>query len=341
MNEQVLLRINGQQWGGWTSVRIAAGIERVARDFSVEITHGWPGYDAGDERPISVGDKVEVLIGDDPVMTGWIESTPLRYDATAVGRTISGRSLTCDLIDCVAEPLQFREQSLVQIARALAAPFDVAVVNAGVPDTLLQGVQPSAGETVMAVLNKLLEQQQALAFDDAQGRLVLGRVGEQRATTALVLGDNILSAEATNSVSQRFSVYRVSGQRAGNDEDFGDATLTALQQSASDAQISRYRPLMIRQTGNATAASCQTRANFEAQQRAARSRQVTYRVQGWRQGDGQLWQPNQQVIVWDPLLGFDNQPLLLAEVTFTLDTSGSKTTLTLAPPDAYLPAPAP
>lgn len=37
MNDDVTLRVNGREWG-WTSVRIGAGIERLARDYSVEIT---------------------------------------------------------------------------------------------------------------------------------------------------------------------------------------------------------------------------------------------------------------------------------------------------------------
>ncbi|WP_354270748.1 phage baseplate assembly protein, partial [Escherichia coli] len=45
MNDNVTLRVNGREWNGWTSVRIGAGIERLARDFSVEITHQWPGYE--------------------------------------------------------------------------------------------------------------------------------------------------------------------------------------------------------------------------------------------------------------------------------------------------------
>lgn len=38
MNDNVTLRVNGREWNGWTSVRIGAGVERLARDFSVEIT---------------------------------------------------------------------------------------------------------------------------------------------------------------------------------------------------------------------------------------------------------------------------------------------------------------
>ncbi|WP_373275981.1 phage baseplate assembly protein, partial [Serratia marcescens] len=31
MNNTVTLRVNGREWGGWTTVKIAAGIERLAR----------------------------------------------------------------------------------------------------------------------------------------------------------------------------------------------------------------------------------------------------------------------------------------------------------------------
>lgn len=53
---------------------IGAGIERLARDFSVELTRQWPGENGdGSLRPkVKNGDKVEVLIGSDLVITGWV-----------------------------------------------------------------------------------------------------------------------------------------------------------------------------------------------------------------------------------------------------------------------------
>lgn len=35
MNDNVTLRVDGREWGGWTSVRIGAGIERIAIDSSL------------------------------------------------------------------------------------------------------------------------------------------------------------------------------------------------------------------------------------------------------------------------------------------------------------------
>ncbi|HBP8897176.1 TPA: baseplate protein, partial [Escherichia coli] len=93
MNNTVLLRVSGREWGGWTSVRISAGINRIARDFNVAITTRWPG--SRDYQPrIKNGELVEVLIGDDPVLTGYVEALPLRYDASSVSMGIVGRSKT-------------------------------------------------------------------------------------------------------------------------------------------------------------------------------------------------------------------------------------------------------
>ncbi|EEY1244275.1 hypothetical protein EP759_16740 [Escherichia coli] len=142
MNDNVTLRVNGREWNGWTSVRIGAGIERLARDFSVEITRQWPGDEGITtlQPRIKNGSKVEVLIGDELVITGWVEATPVRYDARSVSTGIAGRSLTADLIDCAAEPTQFNGRSLVQIAQALAAP-------SGVADTLTGGFDTEDLET--------------------------------------------------------------------------------------------------------------------------------------------------------------------------------------------------
>jgi prophage tail gpP-like protein len=338
MNNTVFLRVNGREWGGWTSVRISAGVDRVARDFNVTITRQWPGGGEGTPQ-IKNGDSVEVLIGTDLVITGWVEATPVRYDASQVTMGIVGRSKTADLIDCSAVATQYSGKSLVGIATSLAKPFGITVVDNGAPGTAVIDAQAEHGETAVETLNRLLGQVQALAYDDPQGRLVLGSVGSGKASTALVLGENILSCDTERSVRERFSDYLVTGQRPGTDDDFGEATISAIRQTTRDAGVSRYRPHTLQQSGTATTASCKARCEFEARQRAARTLETTYTVQGWRQGNGVLWAPNMRVIVWDPLLGFDNDELVIAEVTYSQDGNGTTTELRVGPADAYLPEP--
>lgn len=339
MKNAVFLRVNGREWGGWTSVRVSAGIDRLARDFNVAITSHWPGSPDGLPQ-IKNGDAVEVLVGEDLVITGWVEALPLRYDGTSLTRGIVGRSKTADLIDCSAAPTQQSGKNLFRLASELARPFGIVVVDAGAPAATVADAQAEHGETVADCLNRLLGQVQALAYDDEQGRLVLGVPGSTEAATALVLGENILSCDTERSVRDRFSSYLVTGQRPGSDDDFGEATIAAIRQTSKDTGIARYRPRTLQQPGAATTDSCRSRCEFEARQRAAKTRETTYTVQGWRQGNGELWKPNQSVVVFDPLSGFDNETLVIAEVTWSQDNNGTLTEIRVGPADAYLPEPA-
>lgn len=96
---RVRLIVNAVEFGGWKSVRIETGIERQARSFDLDVTDSWPG--ATDvPRRVKPGDACELYIGADRVATGYIDATPIRYDATSISVGIRGRSKTADLVDC-------------------------------------------------------------------------------------------------------------------------------------------------------------------------------------------------------------------------------------------------
>lgn len=311
----------------------------IPTQVNVEITRQWPSSSENTslQQSIKKGELVEVLIGEEKVLTGWIEATPIRYDAKNIQVGISGRSKTADLIDCAASSHEFTGKTLAQIATQLPKPFGIKVINKGSPSTPLQTLQADHGETVHEVLNKALGSQQALAWDDEEGNLLIANVSSDKARTALVLGDNILTCDTEQSIRDRFSEYQVSGQRASDDDDFSEAILTAIRAKAKDRKITRYRPQHIQQSGNATVGNCRARSAFEAKQRAARTEETTYTVQAWRQGNGKLWKPNQRVIVFDPILGFNNRELLIAEVVYTQDENGTLCELRVAPEAAYIP----
>lgn len=246
-----------------------------------------------------------------------------------------------DLIDCSApqQPGQFTNRSLAQIVTTLAHPFGVSVVSATPESATLTSFQIEYGETVSEALNRLLGLEQVLAFDNADGALVLDTIGNEKAHTALVLGENVSSADSRRDFSDRFSDYTVAGQRAGTDDDYGETTNSKITTTVKDPAVKRYRPLIIKQCGNATLATAKARAQYEQAHREGKTLETTYTVLGWRQGDGQLWQPNQRVIVWDPVMGFDNTELVIAETTWQLDEQGFTTRLRVGPLEAYMPEP--
>ena len=389
---QVRLVVGGAEFSGWMKLRIEAGIERQARSFEFSVTDRWPG--AGSKpafltRRIQPFDACQVFIGNDLVLTGFVDATPMQYDGTRVTVSIRGRSKTCDLVDCsppdggtvpssstsvswadvkgkdgktgtVVKPAAshtnvWRNAKLEVIAAALAAPYRVRVlteIDTGAP--ILEH-QVQVGETVFESMDRLMRLRHVLSTDNERGDLVLMDVGSAgNATTALELGQNIREATTELDFKAVMLRYVVKGQRAGNDEDFGqDANEVEgddnqeamfeggttesgvpLTSSVLEARSKRLRVLVIKQTGQADAGTCQDRALYERAHRAAKALETIYTVAGWRQEDGSLWVPNLLVRVRDPLIGFD-QTMVIAEVHYELDERGLRCQLRVGPPEGY------
>lgn len=335
----VTLTVGGMDYAGWKAVDITAGIERQARDFSLSVSWRWPGQAV--DIPIKWGDRVELRIGHDLVLTGYVDATPVSYDGTSITRGVAGRSLTADLVDCSAinSPGQWLGQRVQAIVAALAGQYGVAVRSEASASAALADHTIEPGESVFESIDRLLTQSRLLSCDDAAGRVVIARPGSAgRAADRIELGRNVLRSESGADFGQVFSEYRVIGQHAGTDDDFG-AEANEIEAEAKDERCPRKRVLVLQQSGQLTQAMARDRANWERASRVGRALAATYTVQGWRQSDGRLWLPNSIAHVVDPVRGFDRE-LLISEVNYKLDEGGELVRLTVAPQDAFEPEPA-
>jgi prophage tail gpP-like protein len=339
MTEEVKLRVNGIDFGGWLDVEITAGIERQARDFKLGITRTWPG--ATDiPRRVKAGDVCEVFIGNDKMLTGYVDATPISYGSKSLSVGVTGRSKTADLIDCSAthKTGQWRGVKIERIASDLAAPYGIKVLTEIDTGTSISDHQIDTGETAFESIGRLLAIRQLLSTDNANGELVfINAASGGKAVTSLEYGKNILNAETALDYKDVFSEYTSKGQRAGNDEDYADA-VAGVVASIKDSTVTRYRNLIVQQTGNATALDCQQRVKYERVYRHSKALETTYTVQGWRQQNGALWLPNQMVHVNDPVIGFDGD-LLIVEVSYRIGSSGTTCSLRVAPKEGYIPSP--
>lgn len=334
----VTLSVNGLDYRGWKKVSISAGIERQARDFRLGVTWSWPGQ--VQEIPVRQGDRCEVRIGADLVLTGWVFSTPISYDAHSVERSVAGRSLTADLVDCSAvnKPGQWRGQSVQKIVQALAEPYEVRVLSEVAETTKLADHQIEPGETAFESIDRLLTLSRLLSTDDARGRVVIIKPGSAgRAVDRLELGQNLLTGSAELDFSGVFSEYRVTGQRSGTDTDYG-AAASEVKAGVTDPRATRRRVLLIHESGQMTPELAQARANWERGSRMGKALTLRYKIQGWRQSTGALWVPNMIVRVVDPLIGIDRD-MLISEIEYVLDDAGTVANIVVGPPDGFDPEP--
>lgn len=342
-NNLITLVVNGREYGGWKSASIQAGIERSCRSFSLDITRKWPNA-PNLQRAVSPFDNCEVYIGNDLVLTGDIDATPIQYDAKNISVSISGRSKTGRLVDCSAanEPGQWNGWQVERIAEVIAAVYGVKVKVDVPTGAVVADHQIQQGETAFESIDRLLQLRQLLATDTAYGELLITQAGTKHSGDSLVLGPdgNILSASASLDFKDVFSSYTCKGQRSSTETDDDEdenlpASLCEASASTTDNRVPYNRQLIIKQSGQVDAAACADRVQYERDYRRAKALATQYTVQGWRKKDGKLWAPNELVRVRDALIGIDAD-WLIVEAEYKIADDGTTCGMTVAPREGYV-----
>ena len=333
----VSLRISGVDFIGWTSVRITRSIEQLAHTFNLVLTDAWgePNKTGKTDEPpqIKAGDACELWYGNELVISGYVDDALPSYDAEKHTVSVSGRSKVADLIDCGLPGQQFKNQTLVQLARAVVKPFGISVrANTSVGEAFKQpSVEP--GQTGFEFLEKHARQRGVRLISDADGALVITRTGKTVVPDVLELGVNILAASGRFSVRDRFNKITVVGQTAGSESWNGSAAAFNTG-SATDSAVRSSRKHVMTAEQSADTAACKSRAEWQRNTAYGKGQALTYTVNGWRHSAG-LWQANTLVTVRDKWMRLNGEQLLIAAVQFILDAEGERTELQVMPPEAF------
>lgn len=360
MNDnEVSLKVNGVKYKFWTSVSITSELNTIAPAFSVNAFSKSSLMIDG----LKSGRPVTVKIGEDTVLTGYIEQTPVSYSATSANVGIAGRSKTCDLIDCtvmVDDPNVFYEKpdtsnsnyvscpqnaateyknvALETIIAQLIMPYGIKLVNETKPLTKKRNFSAKHEDTVLKALQNLTSTENLLFYGNEKGDLVVTEKGKLTADDALVLGQNILTGDASFDASKIYKYYRAVGQDKGVTGKTGHAA-SCHNYTAVDDNVSRTRLLTKKVQGAADTAKCKVTAEGDRDYNHDQYFKITYKVQGWRQSTGKLWKINSLVDIKDDFLGIDtqrSQKFLITRVVFNLtENEGMTTTLDVIPPNGW------
>lgn len=326
------LVVNGRVHAGWNRIRVHLGLEEISGSFELGVSERW----SRELPPIEVRaqDACAVRIDGQTLITGAVDATDHSFDARSQALSVRGRDAAADLVDCAAEHAkgEWRNADIGQIARDLAKPFGLKVTVAGDIGAPFPQFAIEPGETAFDCLERAARQRGVRLLSDGLGGLVIGAKPAAASGASLIEGENILAASVTNDASQRYSRYVVKGQCAGNDDTNGVAA-AQIKAVAEDAGVRRPRTLIILDEDQGDVAGFTRRAKWEASTRAARGLTANVRVQGWKHAGG-LWKPNTTVRLQAPTLRIDRE-LLVRDVDFVVDESGTFTELVLTPPEAY------
>ncbi|MFX1674047.1 Mu P family protein [Paraburkholderia sp. A2WS-5] len=337
---------NGRDITGWTSLRVSRGIERCPSDFEVSFTEPYPGVSQVIVQP---GDLVQVLLGPDVVLTGFVDRYMPSYNAREHTTRITGRSKCQDLVDCSAKWTggQLLNLTVEQIAKQLCAVYgiDVNVASGTVIGDPIPQLNIMVGEPVYEVLERICRYRALLLYDQPDGSLLLanggagtGSIGTRKASSGFTEGVNVASAGGMNSMDGRFSDYDAVYQGLDTLQDIGDGGNLIAHVTDPGVPRLRYRAIVSENVaGGSTVA--QQRANWELAARMGRSMQVRLSTDSWRDSAGMLYEPNTLVDIDLPGLKLTPKTWLIADVTYLRNEQGTRADLTIMPPQAFYPEP--
>lgn len=341
MDGDLTLKVNGTSLVGWKRIRVTRGVERMPSDFDIELTELYP--DDPTALTVQPGDKCQVLLGADLVITGFVNRFAPRIDKGAHSIRCYGRSLSQDVVDCSAEwpNSQIVGASALVVAQNLVKPYAASgiKVSAAVdPGPPIPQFNITVGDTAFAVIERVCRFAGLLAYDQPDGTILLNQVGKTKAASGFKQGVNVEAAEFDWNDAEQYSEYDVFGLSMAllNDSGVGFNLIA----KALDPNMKRHRlKFSVCEAGAAGQDVSQKRAYWEAARRIGRSRKVHVRCDSWRDSALKLWEPNTLVTLDLPKWKINGQTYCISEVSFVRDDQGTHADLVLMLPDAFLPQP--
>jgi prophage tail gpP-like protein len=335
--EVAVLVVNGRQFRDWTSVLVEQRFTEWFPIFQFECTEEL------DNRPtskrvaanlqIKPGDIVEVTLGGQSALLGYVVERHVGYDARNHGVKIVGVGKTWDLTNTsvFSQGGSYDNQSWSQFANALIGPSGVKLKEVGAVDsTPFENIHVQPGEIISQALERYARMRKIVLGSSPHGDLLA--VGDNSASPvdSLIEGQNILQA---NGVIKDENVYRriyAIGQQHGNDDHNGDASNKQI--AHVDGSSSRNRIFVVPTDISDSQHGVQQRAEMEKVFTEGGSIEINITVQGWLRRGGQLWRAGEYYTVKSPMLMM-NQALGCKTATFEQDSrGGTRTTLHMVDP---------
>lgn len=327
--EVVSVRAGGQLWTAWRRVMVRSSFQEGALSFQIDAA-AEPGALAT-AWTFRAGTDVAIYFNGDLACKGYVDRyQPKIYGHETAEVSISGRSKSQDFIDssAVHDTGHFKDKAPDEIGQELDK-FGVGIRT----DQRLDKVpvaRITPGERCYRVVERLCRDQGVFPVGQPDGTILITRAGQGRHAGAIVEGVNMLGGDADHDFSKRHSDVIVRGQRPYG---YGPDALE-IEGLARDAQMGRYRPIIVPHDGDTDRKRARRRAESHRDREAGNSLKANVSLQGFRDDGGTLWRPGWLVFTDSPFLAVQ-QDMAIETVTFSQDRNeGSLSVISLVDPRA-------
>lgn len=330
---RVSLLISGQTHREWSSYDIDSDLLIPADAWQVEL-----GVPEGKQPPelgknVKAGALVEVKIGNDTVMKGYVDDISHSISHNQHTLSMSGRDQAGILLDCSAPIFTKKQCTLEEVVNEVVKKLGIKNVIIRADKTAkAEKVNVEPGASAWDTLVQAAEANGLWPWFEPDGTLVVGGPDYSVPVSATLLlrqsgkGNNVISLSMTDSVSKRYSEVTVLGQSHGTAQGKGKNN---LKNKEEDKDITIHRPRIVIDPDVKDDEMARTKARKLISDSRLEGFTLTAVVKGHRNSDGVLWTPGQRIDVVSEPHGLNGTYFLMARKFQGGRGQGTTTTLTL------------
>jgi len=345
---EILLVVGTSAWANWTSYEVSAQFETPSDGWRVEARNPTSTQLA----ELLPGVAVVLMIGSTTVLQGRLDRRELRRTrdgGTVV--TLSGRDLAGQLVDC-SPPTSWawRNVSLATLAEKALADLGLTATVAAHADAQrsLAWAKSEPGESYWQVIERYARKARLMPWTTPSGELRLDRPDYTSSPVASLVNaitaprkrdTNVLESVYVDDISSRYSTITVLGQAKGTDSLFG-ASAAHLRGEATDSVLADRglaRNLVMDDGDLRSSSEATQRAEWEISHRRYQGESLEYVVQGHGPTADEVWQLDTMVDVYDELAQISASWWLAGYRLLRDRRLGTRSALTLRPPNSLLP----
>lgn len=329
-NNDVTLLIGGKAHSAWSSYSIDSDLLTPADAWDVRLTR--PAGKMPDT--VKSGAHVQVKVGDDTVLVGYVDNVRRRTSKTEKTLSISGRDYAAILRDCSAPIFTAKQVTLADVVANIVKPLGIKNVRIDTAraQPTWDKISVDPGDTAWDALVHAAEGEGLWPWFEPDGTLVIGGPDYNAPPVASLIlredgkGNNVEWFDEDDLIAERYSEVTVLGQAHGTRSATGKH---AIKVTVKDNGVSVYRPKVYVDHDAPNLAAAEARAKKIISDSALAAHTLKASVKGHRTSDGVLWKPGQRVhVVWEEY-GIDAIYFLMARRFTGGRPGGTHTTLTL------------
>ncbi|KAF1051695.1 MAG: hypothetical protein GAK41_01251 [Burkholderia gladioli] len=325
-NNDVTLLIGGKAHSAWSSYSIDSDLLTPADAWDVRLAR--PTGKMSDT--VKAGAHVQVKVGDDTVLFGYVDQVRRRTSKTEKTLSISGRDYAAILRDCSAPIFTAKQVSLAEVVANIVKPLGITKIRIDTArsQSTWDKISVDPGDTAWDALVHAVEGEGLWPWFDPDGTLVVGGPDYNAPPVASLIlredgkGNNVEWFDEDLSIAERHSEVTVLGQAHGTGSKAGKHAIKA---TVKDKDVPVYRPRVVVDHDAPNLAAVEARARKIISDSALAAHTLRASVKGHRTSGRVLWKPGQRVhVVWEEY-GIDAIYFLMARRF----TGGTHTALTL------------